>query len=532
MARKLADKLEALAELVEVTEARVPSGLTQQAGDVVARAGERLKLGQQTVVALAGATGSGKSSLFNALAGQDLAEVGARRPTTSHTFAVSFGPSDPELLDWLGITRRNEVDSTAKGTENLVLLDLPDHDSTQVEHHAEVDRMVRVVDQFCFVVDPQKYADAALHQRYLRPLAGHRDVITVVLNHSDRLSPEELRACLADLRRLLDDDGLAGVPIIATSAATGRGVDELRSHLGKVATKKSATTTRLIADIAGLAGEFDAAIGQAAGTKLPRITINQLQASLEVAAGVPVVTDAVRTSMVHRGVLATGWPLVKWLRKFRPDPLKRLRLGGGRKEDTAAITEHSSLPARGSVSDSQLRTALRTISDEASKGMPRLWRESVHVAVHERADSLPDALDRAVVSADLGTERKRIWWQLLRGLQWLLIVAVGVGALWLGANMVLAYFMLPALPGYPVTFSNGFEIPTPTLLVVGGLVSGVVLGALSRVFVGLGARGAARRARSVLSGRVREVAQSEVLLPLTQELERQARSRELLHTLR
>ena len=56
-----------------------------------------------------------------------------------------------------------------------------------------------------------KYADAAIHHNYLRPLAGHREVITVVLNQADRLTAPQLDQCLAHLRRLLDDDGLTGV---------------------------------------------------------------------------------------------------------------------------------------------------------------------------------------------------------------------------------------------------------------------------------------------------------------------------------
>ena len=35
----------------------------------------------------------------------------------------------------------------------------------------EVDRLVQLVDMLIWVVDPQKYADAALHDRYLIPLA-------------------------------------------------------------------------------------------------------------------------------------------------------------------------------------------------------------------------------------------------------------------------------------------------------------------------------------------------------------------------
>ena len=38
----------------------------------------------------------------------------------------------------------------------------------------EVDRLVQLVDMLVWVVDPQKYADAAIHDRYLKPLAQHR----------------------------------------------------------------------------------------------------------------------------------------------------------------------------------------------------------------------------------------------------------------------------------------------------------------------------------------------------------------------
>ena len=53
----------------------------------------------------------------------------------------------------------------------------------------EVDRLVQLVDMMIWVVDPQKYADAALHDRYLRPLAQHADVMMIVLNQADRLDP-------------------------------------------------------------------------------------------------------------------------------------------------------------------------------------------------------------------------------------------------------------------------------------------------------------------------------------------------------
>ena len=56
------------------------------------RAGVRLGLGvETTVVALAGPTGAGKSSLFNAIAGEELVTAGVRRPTTSSVTVSTMG---------------------------------------------------------------------------------------------------------------------------------------------------------------------------------------------------------------------------------------------------------------------------------------------------------------------------------------------------------------------------------------------------------------------------------------------------------
>ena len=96
--------------------------------------------------------------------------------------------------------------------DGLVLLDLPDHDSTEVAHHVEVDRLVKLADLLVWVLDPQKYADAAIHDRYLRPLASHRDVMLVVLNHIDRCRRPAASRWSPTCERLLAQDGLDGVP--------------------------------------------------------------------------------------------------------------------------------------------------------------------------------------------------------------------------------------------------------------------------------------------------------------------------------
>ena len=85
--------------------------------------------------------------------------------------------------------------------------------------------VVEVVDAFVWVVDPQKYADAALHEQYLRRFAGHAAVTIVVLNQVDLVPEGERRAVRDHLARLLDEDGLHGVRVVVTSTVTGEGVD-------------------------------------------------------------------------------------------------------------------------------------------------------------------------------------------------------------------------------------------------------------------------------------------------------------------
>ncbi len=221
------------------------------------KVGERTALvGGHTVVALAGATGSGKSSLFNQLVGTDVATVGARRPTTSKPTAGVWGdePAGP-LLDWLGVATRHHVegDKGAAGAvgslDGLVLLDLPDFDSRETSNRVEAERVLELVDVFVWVTDPQKYADARLHDDYVSALATHDAVTIVVLNQVDRLSDSEIEECVADLTRLMARDGIPKATVIPTSARTGRGMDVLGQRLSNAVSGSNAARARLAADV-------------------------------------------------------------------------------------------------------------------------------------------------------------------------------------------------------------------------------------------------------------------------------------------
>ena len=111
----LSDRLTALSSVAALGSGRLPDELVDASRDLDQRAGTRLRLsGEHTVVALAGATGSGKSSLFNAITGQPVATVGVRRSTTSASQAVVFSRGAAELLDWLEIGNRQYDDVPAR----------------------------------------------------------------------------------------------------------------------------------------------------------------------------------------------------------------------------------------------------------------------------------------------------------------------------------------------------------------------------------------------------------------------------------
>ena len=80
----IGQRIEALDAATTAARGHLDDALVDDVATVVERASSRLRLSaDHTVVALAGATGSGKSSTFNAFNGLDLAAVGVRRPTTS-----------------------------------------------------------------------------------------------------------------------------------------------------------------------------------------------------------------------------------------------------------------------------------------------------------------------------------------------------------------------------------------------------------------------------------------------------------------
>jgi GTP-binding protein EngB required for normal cell division len=508
---------------VAAARGRLDDAVVNDAGRVVERASSRLRLSaEHTVVAIAGATGSGKSSTFNALTGLELSAVGVRRPTTSWATACVWGREGAsELLEWLGIPERHQVtrDSMLDGgrerkdLEGVVLLDLPDHDSTEVSHHLEVDRLVELADLLVWVLDPQKYADAAVHDRYLKPLASHADVMLVILNHIDTVAEEGRDAMVADVRRLLDADGLASVPVLPISALHGIGVDDLKALIAKRSATKKVTRRRIEADLRHAALELQAVSGTARPNELSGARLDELENAFADAAGVPTVVAAVEKSTRVRANRATGWPVTAWLSRLKPDPLKRLHLDLGSAGKELSGRARTSVPEPTRVQRARVDSAVRAAADNASVGLGHVWQTSVRRASVSGLDDLNDRLDSTLAATDLGVAKIPWWASLVRVLQWLLILTATSGAIWLIVLTVLDYLRLPD-PGTP----NVGDLPVPTMMLLGGVGLGVVLAFFCRLLVGWTARSRASSADRRLRAALRDVADELVVAPIETEL--------------
>jgi GTP-binding protein EngB required for normal cell division len=520
----LGDRIEALGQAGEAARGRLDDQVVDRADATADRISRRLGLtADHTVVAIAGATGSGKSSTFNALAGIELSSVGIRRPTTSWATACIWGRDGAdELLEYLGIAPRHQImrDSLLdlgkedQALQGVVLLDLPDHDSTEVSHHLEVDRLIELTDLMVWVLDPQKYADAAVHDRYLAPLSTHWAVMMVVLNHVDEVPDDRRQSMLDDIRRLLDADGLERVPLLATSATTGEGIDALRYAIADRVRAKQVTRARLEADLRGAAQELSDATGSGKYPELSKARIGALEDAFAEAAGVPTLVEAVEAATRIRGRRATGWPVTSWMSRLRPDPLKRLHLDLGKEEGShLSGRRRTSVPAPTQVQRARVDAEVRMIADQVTGSLTRPWADSVRRASLSRLPELGDRLDAALLETKLNTERMPIWAGFVRVLQWLLLLTAVAGLVWSGVVLFDPQFGVdrpdtPDVQGFPV----------PVVLLLGGVALGLLLALLCRILVSATARSRARAADRRLRSAIRSVADELVVTPVRTEL--------------
>lgn len=282
--------LDAFDRVIAAAEGLVDDSLLEPVARTVRSVRERAGyLGDTLVAAVAGGTGSGKSSLINALAGEEVAESGGMRPTTG--IPLAWIPANPEpglvrLLDDLGVEERIGHDLHPW----LALLDLPDTDSVVVDHRHTVAALLPRLDLVLWVIDPEKYQDRVLHEGYLRRLAAYHRQFVFVLNQIDRLPPATVESMVTDLRRTIQADGIPE-PIIVPVAADPPsgppiGIDDLIGRLEDTVDVKQTVYAKLATDLSEAARRLSTAPDLAGGIGFgPRWDQARVAAAERLAAG-------------------------------------------------------------------------------------------------------------------------------------------------------------------------------------------------------------------------------------------------------
>lgn len=510
------ERVEQLNRALDLAGPTFPAEETERTRRLLTKARQRTGLGAgHTIVALAGATGSGKSSLFNALVGTEVAQVGVTRPTTSRAGAATWGRTPHELLDWISVAGRHEVSPSAPGfeeLEGLVLLDLPDIDSRVAANRAEADRVLELCDVFVWVTDPQKYADALLHEEYVGKFAQTRATSLVVLNQIDRLPPDAAQRCLTDLARLLADDGLADARVLPASTVARNGGDQVLDALADIVQAKNSADRRLIGDLTVEARKLSAFVGAPRAGREPHAD-GELVGALEQAAAVPVVLDAVERNYLREATAHTGWPVTRWVHKAKPKPLTRLGLDRvterveSRSEKRVALGR-SSLPPATASARAAVDLATRRLGDRAADGMPPAWADEIHDALTPDDARIADQLDQAVLATPLEGKTPG-WWAGVSALQWVLAAVACVGMVWLlalaGLASVQVHLAAPTL---------GSWLPIPLLLALAGLGCGALLAVLARSLAERGARRSRAQAQERLTASIEGVATTQIVEPV------------------
>ncbi|MGQ0849881.1 MAG: GTPase [Actinomycetota bacterium] len=472
--------------LRQATAAADELGLGEKAGQgrqLIDRITERLGFpGEVYVLALAGGTGVGKSSVLNALAEKSVSPARALRPTTEMPVAWVAETDRRQvspLLDWLGVHR--VVGHELPRLDGVVILDLPDFDSIRLEHRLAVDALLPRIDAVAWVVDPEKYDDERLHT-YLRSMVPHRARMRFILNKADRLRPEDHKVLTDDLRQRLATIGLSNVVVDVVSAVDGSGIDALRADLSSAADAKAIVVAKAVTDVRTQIAETARVAGVEPETP-HRPLLDDRERAVAVNAAVegaltlvdlPGVERQVHTSVSHRAsrqggsLLARILSLLAWAtgtKRRRADPGAYLR----------DWRQHGSLGL--------ILNPVRSALVMASAAVPAPARPALLSALGARSVEvdLTRALDRSTreAAADLQTPSSVLWpvlgfIQLLTGAVLLFAIAWYLTVIFGPAGLVVTTVDFPYLG----------PVPMPLVLVAGSLVISMLLGFVLRIHAG------------------------------------------------
>ncbi|MDR7328519.1 putative protein kinase ArgK-like GTPase of G3E family [Corynebacterium guangdongense] len=275
-----------------------------------------------------GSTGSGKSTLVNALIGEAITTPGVIRPTTRQPVLVAH----PDDLPWFASTRILPELSRERGpagdptstsslrlatsenlTPGLALLDAPDFDSVAEANRELSSQLLAAADLWMFVTTPSRYADQVVWN-FLGDAAARDLAVVVVLN---RVDDDAAATVPEDLRRMMAEQGLADAELFLVPDAghidgelPPAMVAGLRDHLQHLArdtaARRQVAGRTLVGALTTLTSRIDAlALARARDEELA----GQIQAAVDehYAAAHEAVIDATSDGNLLRTEVLQRW---------------------------------------------------------------------------------------------------------------------------------------------------------------------------------------------------------------------------------
>lgn len=160
-------------------------------------------LSAPAIVVVAGSTGTGKSTIVNALVNEPVSKSGIIRPTTTEPLLVAH-PEDIELLAKSPIVKSVRVVSSVILPRGVALLDAPDLNSVREENQTVAKKLLEGADLWLFVTTAQRYGDA-LPWKTLTSAVKRGTSVAMILN---RVPDKTRNAVESDLRKRLANNGL------------------------------------------------------------------------------------------------------------------------------------------------------------------------------------------------------------------------------------------------------------------------------------------------------------------------------------